>query len=71
MINVFFPVEKLQSLVVLVEDTLLELADTIENKKHQEQQLESKYQLAIHGEQRLAQLDILRGRKGEYNKGYI
>ncbi|KAG8243562.1 Dysbindin [Homalodisca vitripennis] len=51
---------ELRNLVVEVESSLIELADTVEKKELQERQLESRFQLALHSEKRLAQLDILR-----------
>lgn len=39
----------------------MELADTAEVKELQELELESRFQLAIHSEKRLAQLEALRG----------
>uniref|UniRef100_A0A1B6KQZ3 Dysbindin n=1 Tax=Graphocephala atropunctata TaxID=36148 RepID=A0A1B6KQZ3_9HEMI len=57
--------EELQTLVAAVEGSLLELADAVERKELQERQLESRFQLALHREKRLAQLDSLRAKLSE------
>uniref|UniRef100_A0A1B6FG93 Dysbindin n=1 Tax=Cuerna arida TaxID=1464854 RepID=A0A1B6FG93_9HEMI len=59
---------ELWSLVVEVESSMIELADTVERKELQERQLESRFQLALHSEKRLAQLDILRAKLSEEHR---
>ncbi|XP_046679397.1 uncharacterized protein LOC124366839 [Homalodisca vitripennis] len=61
-------IEELRNLVVEVESSLIELADTVEKKELQERQLESRFQLALHSEKRLAQLDILRAKLSEEHR---
>lgn len=60
-VNFLYGSESLQKLVTEVEESLLDLADTVERKELQEKQLESRFQLVIHSEKRQGQLDTLRG----------
>ncbi|XP_054275626.1 uncharacterized protein LOC128994840 isoform X2 [Macrosteles quadrilineatus] len=61
-------IEDVQRLVEEVEASLLHLADIVELKELQERQLDKRFQLAIHSEKRLAQLDSLRAKLSEEHR---